>query len=72
MKFLVNLGYQYVTPAEALAARGGKAGNVLLKTQKRSLMQKVLTGQWRLPIPKTHEALSDGKKAHPDGHCLRL
>jgi type I restriction enzyme S subunit len=31
-----------------------------LKTQKRGLMQKLLTGQWRLPIPETHEVLSDG------------
>ncbi len=30
-----------------------------LKTQKRSLMQKLLTGQWRLPIPETAEEASD-------------
>lgn len=74
LQLLVNLGYQYLPPAEALAARGGKADNVLLEeilrvqllklnriqlkgsqslmvvtTQKRGLMQKLLTGQWRLP-----------------------
>ena len=26
-----------------------------LKTQKRGLMQKLLTGQWRLPIPESAE-----------------
>ncbi|MFN7882646.1 MAG: hypothetical protein ACK5PF_06495, partial [bacterium] len=31
LQVLVNLGYQYLTPAEALAARGGKAGGVLLE-----------------------------------------
>ena len=31
LQLLANLGYQYLTPAEALAARGGKAGNVLLE-----------------------------------------
>lgn len=30
-----------------------------LKTQKRGLMQKLLTGQWRLPIPKETEGLAD-------------
>lgn len=29
-----------------------------LKTQKRGLMQKLLTGQWRLPIPTTSQSLS--------------
>lgn len=31
LQMLVNLGYQYLTPAEGLAARGGKAGSVLLE-----------------------------------------
>jgi type I restriction enzyme, R subunit len=31
LQVLINLGYQYLTPAEALAARGGKAGSVLLE-----------------------------------------
>ncbi len=31
LQVLVNLGFEYLTPAEALAARGGKAGNVLLE-----------------------------------------
>jgi type I restriction enzyme R subunit len=31
LQVLVNLGFEYLTPAEALAARGGKASNVLLE-----------------------------------------
>ena len=27
-----------------------------LKTQKRGLMQKLLTGQWRLPVPEQEPA----------------
>lgn len=31
LQLLVNLGFEYLTPGEALVARGGKAGNVLLE-----------------------------------------
>ena len=31
LQVLVNLGYEYLSPAQALSARGGKAGNVLLE-----------------------------------------
>lgn len=31
LQVLVNLGFEYLTPSEALAARGSKAGNVLLE-----------------------------------------
>ena len=41
LQVLVNLGYQYLTPAEALAARGGKAGNVLLEEILREQMKKL-------------------------------
>jgi type I restriction enzyme R subunit len=37
LQLLVNLGYEYLPPAEALAYRGGKDGNVLL--------ERVLVGQ---------------------------
>ncbi|MCL4778871.1 MAG: type I restriction endonuclease subunit R [Gammaproteobacteria bacterium] len=40
LQVLVNLGYQYLTPAEALAARGGKAGNVLLEEILREQLKK--------------------------------
>ena len=41
LQVLVNLGYQYLTPAEALAARGGKAGNVLLEETLREQLKKL-------------------------------
>jgi type I restriction enzyme, R subunit len=41
LQVLVNLGYQYLTPAEALAARGGKAGNVLLEEILRERLKKL-------------------------------
>lgn len=40
LQVLVNLGYQYLTPSEALAARGGKAGNVLLEEILREQLKK--------------------------------
>lgn len=41
LQVLVNLGYQYLTPAETLAARGGKAGNVLLEEILREQLKKL-------------------------------
>ncbi|MDZ4350533.1 MAG: type I restriction endonuclease subunit R [Xanthomonadaceae bacterium] len=41
LQVLVNLGYQYLTPAEALAARGGRAGNVLLEEILRGQLKKL-------------------------------
>ncbi len=41
LQVLVNLGYQYLTPAEALAARAGKAGNVLLEEILREQLKKL-------------------------------
>lgn len=41
LQVLVNLGYQYLTPAEALAARGGRAGNVLLEEILREQLKKL-------------------------------
>ncbi len=41
LQMLVNLGYQYLVPAEALAARGGKAGNVLLEEILREQLKKL-------------------------------
>lgn len=39
LQVLVNLGFEYLTPAETLAARGGKAGNVLLEEILRSQLK---------------------------------
>ena len=41
LQLLINLGYQYLTPAEALAARGGRAGNVLLEEILREQLKKL-------------------------------
>lgn len=41
LQVLVNLGYQYLTPTEALAARGGKVGNVLLEEVLREQLKKL-------------------------------
>ncbi len=41
IQVLVNLGYRYLTPAEALAARGGKTGNVLLEEILRERLKKL-------------------------------
>jgi type I restriction enzyme R subunit len=41
LQLLINLGYQYLTPAEALAARGGRAGNVLLEEVLREQLKKL-------------------------------
>jgi type I restriction enzyme R subunit len=41
LQLLVNLGYRYLTPAEALAARGGRAGNVLLEEILREQLKKM-------------------------------
>jgi type I restriction enzyme, R subunit len=41
LQMLVNLGYVYLTPAEAMSARGGKAGNVLLEEILREQLKKL-------------------------------
>ena len=41
LQVLINLGYQYLTPAEALAARGAKAGNTLLDEILREQLKKL-------------------------------
>jgi type I restriction enzyme R subunit len=40
VQVLVNMGYQYLSPAEALAARGGRAGNVLLEEILREQLKR--------------------------------
>ena len=41
IQVLVNLGYQYLAPAEALAARAGRASNVLLEAVLREQLKKL-------------------------------
>lgn len=40
LQLLVNLGYVYLTPKEAWAARGGKPGNVVLEEILRERIKK--------------------------------
>jgi len=40
LQMLVNLGYTYLTPSQALAARGGKPGQVLLEEVLRERLKK--------------------------------
>lgn len=40
LQVLVNLGYQYLSPAETLAARGGKSGSVLLEEILREQLKR--------------------------------
>ncbi|MGE0822472.1 MAG: type I restriction endonuclease subunit R [Candidatus Binatia bacterium] len=39
LQLLVNLGFEYLTPAQALAARGGKASNVVLEEILRAQLK---------------------------------
>lgn len=41
LQILINLGYQYLTTAEALAARGGRVGNVLLEEILREQLRNL-------------------------------
>lgn len=41
LQVLVNLGYQYLTPAEAFTARGAKVANVLLEEILREQLKKM-------------------------------
>jgi len=41
LQVLVNLGFEYLAPDEALAARGGRTGNVLLEEVLRAQLKKL-------------------------------
>ncbi|WP_372472782.1 type I restriction endonuclease subunit R [Capnocytophaga sp. ARDL2] len=43
LKLLIDLGYQYLTPSEALSAREGRESNVLLTDILRTQLQKINT-----------------------------
>ncbi|KVE08127.1 type I restriction endonuclease subunit R [Burkholderia anthina] len=47
LQILTNLGYTYVTPEQALAARGGKPGQVLLEEVLRERLKKNNRIQYR-------------------------
>jgi len=41
LKLLMNMGWKYLSPEEALAARGGRSSNVLLEDILKSQVQKI-------------------------------
>lgn len=52
LQLLINIDFEYLSPSKALAARQGidlleKQAEAFRK-QKRGLMQKLLTGKWRI------------------------
>ncbi len=56
VQLLVNLGWQYLSPAEALAARGGKRANVLLDEVLRTQLKRINSIQYRGAVhPFTEE-----------------
>ncbi len=60
LQLLINLGFEYLPPEQALKARGGRLGNLLLdeilhqQLQERppinGRMQKLLTNYWQTPL----------------------
>lgn len=56
VQLLVNLGWQYLSPAEALAARGGRRANVLLEEVLRAQLKAINRIQYRGAVhPFTEE-----------------
>lgn len=47
LQLLLNLGFEYLTPAEALSARGGRQGNVLLEEILRGQLKKLNRIQYK-------------------------
>ncbi len=47
LQLLINLGYQYLSPSEALTRRQGKAGNVLLENILRGQLKQINRIQYK-------------------------
>jgi type I restriction enzyme R subunit len=47
LQLLVNMGYAYLTPEEALLARGGKSSNVILETILEQQLRKINAIQYK-------------------------
>jgi type I restriction enzyme R subunit len=72
IQVLVNLGYQYLTPAEALAARGGRAGNLLLEEILREQLKRLNRihhkgGSWLFSEENLQSAIQRLKNVKYDG-----
>lgn len=61
LQVLINLGYQYLTPTEALEQRLGKTGNVLLESILHDQLKKI-----NRILHKGSEYLQ--RREHPDCH----
>jgi len=52
LQLLINMGFEYLTPSKALAARLEidllEKQAAALRKQKRGLLQKLLDGKWRI------------------------
>ena len=59
---LINLGYQYLPPAQAMMERGGRASNVLLENILRDQLKKIN----RIPLQRRRIPVQRGK--HPVRH----
>lgn len=72
LQVLVNLGFEYLTPDEALTARGGKAGNVLLEEILRGQLKKLNRiqhkgGVWLFSEENIQSAIQRLKNVKYDG-----
>jgi len=72
LQVLVNLGYRYLTPAEVLAARGGRTGNVLLEEILREQLKKLNRiqhkgGSYRFSEENLQSAIQRLKNVKYDG-----
>lgn len=75
VQLLVNLGWQFLSPADALAARAGRRANVLLEEVLRAQLKKINSIQYRSAVhPFTEEnihAAIQRLKAVPNDGLLR-
>lgn len=72
LQVLVNLGYEYLTPEAALAARGGKLGNVILDEVLRENLKRINRiqhrgGEYRFSEENIQTAIQRLKNVKYDG-----
>ena len=72
LQVLVNLGYRYLTPTQALAARGGKTANVLLEEVLRDQLKTINRiqhkgGSYRFSEENVQSAVQRLKNVKYDG-----
>lgn len=72
LQVLVNLGYEYLSPRAALAARGGKAGNVIFEEILRDSLKRINRiqhrgGEYRFSEENIQTAIQRLKNVKFDG-----